>query len=327
MSESFFVVGAGAWGSALAIMLSESGHQVGLWSHEAEHREQMRQEHANNRFLPGKSFPDAITIEDDISQVRHYKQVLLVVPSSAFGSVLQQLKPHLPSNQPLVWATKGLDHHNGQFLSETAIAILGDAHPLAVLTGPSFAKEVASKHPTAIVLAASDATIGKQLQQIIHTPYFRTYLTDDLIGAQIGGAVKNILAIAVGIADGLNYGTNTQVLLITRGLAEMTRLGIKLGARTETLNGLSGLGDLILTCSDNQSRNRRFGYLLGQNKSVTEATQTVQQVVEGVETARLIHQLAQQYQVEMPITEQVYQVLHQDKPIKQAINALLNRGV
>ena len=327
MSESFFVVGAGAWGTALAIMLAESGHQVGLWSHEAPHREQMRRERVNNAFLPDKPFPDAITIEDNLSDVQGYEHNLIVVPSSAFGPVLQQLKPFLRPQQPLLWATKGLDHQSGQFLSETATAILGQDHPLAVLTGPSFAKEVAGKHPTAIILAASDATRGKQLQQLVHTPYFRTYLTDDIIGAQIGGAVKNILAIAVGIADGLQYGTNTQVLLMTRGLAEMTRLGLKLGARAETINGLSGLGDLILTCSDNQSRNRRFGHLLGQGQSVAQATKTVHQVVEGVETARLIYQLSQQQQVEMPITEQVFQVLHQGKSIQDAINALLSRSV
>jgi len=327
MSVSFFVVGAGAWGTALAIMLAENGHQVGLWSHKAPHCEQMRSERVNHAFLPNKPFPYTITIEDKLSNISHYDNIIIVVPSSAFSSVLYQLKPYLHPKQPLLWATKGLDHKSGQFLSDTAIEILGTDHPLAVLTGPSFAKEVASKHPTAVVLAASDTKSGKQLQQIIHTPYFRTYLTDDIIGAQIGGAVKNILAIAVGIADGLHYGTNTQALLITRGLAEMTRIGLKLGAYAETINGLSGLGDLILTCSDDQSRNRRFGHLLGQGQSVSAATKAVQQVVEGFETARLIYQLAQQYHVDMPITEQIYQILHQGKSIKMAIDDLLNRSI
>lgn len=327
MAVSFFVVGAGAWGTALALMLGESGHQVGLWSHEAIHREQMRHERANNTFLPERPFPDTITIEDNLSDCERYEHTLVVVPSSAFASVLHQLKPHLRPKQPLLWATKGLDHDSGQFLCDIATKILGNDRPLAILTGPSFATEVADRHPTAVVLAVSDRTLGEQLQPIINTPHFRTYLTEDIIGAQIGGAVKNILAIAVGIADGLDYGVNTQVLLITRGLAEMTRLGLELGAQAQTINGLSGLGDLILTCSDNQSRNRRFGHLLGQGKSVAEATRTIQQVVEGIETARLIYQLAQQHQVDMPITEQVYQILHQDKSITDAISALLNRGI
>lgn len=320
----FLVIGAGSWGTALALLLADNGHPVSLWSREATHREAMRKDHSNQKFLPGIIFPKNITIVDDfIAAAPRHDHILIAVPSHGFRAILEQL----PAVKSVFWATKGLDQQTGELLSQVADRILGKATPKAVLTGPSFAKEVATKHPTAVILAANDVTYGKQLQQLVHSPYFRTYLSDDLIGAQLGGAVKNVMAIAVGIADGLEYGTNTKSLLITRGLAEMIRLGVHMGAKQETLIGLSGLGDLILTCSDNQSRNRRFGYLVGQGKTTENACKEVKQVVEGIHATELIYRLAHKLKVEMPITEQMYQLLHEGKSAHDVVDALLTRKI
>ena len=327
MSRRFLVVGAGAWGTALAILLANNGHSVGLWSREASHREAMRTSGRNEQYLPQCKLPPALNIVDDLSSVSSFDYCLVSVPSKGFASTLKALKAHLNPKQGIIWATKGLDHGSGKFLSDIADDILGKDFPKAILTGPSFAAEVATGHPTAVILATNQPAFGEQLQPLVHTPYFRTYLSDDMIGAQLGGAVKNVLAIAVGIADGLEYGKNTQVLLITRGLAEMLRLGRTLGAQPETFNGLAGLGDLILTSSDNQSRNRRFGKLLGEGCTIDEARDRIHQVVEGADTARLIYQLAQEQQVEMPITEQIYQILFNGASLESSIQALLSRKV
>lgn len=320
--SSFLVIGAGSWGTALALLLARNGHSVALWSREANHRDAMRQDRCNQKFLPNHRFPDNIEIIDDFVSATQ-DHILIAVPSQGFRQILAQLS----SPQGIVWATKGLDHDSGQLLSEVATEILGDHIQLAILTGPSFAKEVADQHPSAVVLAANNQAYGKRLQACFHSPYFRTYLSDDLIGAQLGGAIKNVMAIAVGIADGLQYGSNTTALLITRGLAEILRLGQAVGAKQETLVGLSGLGDLVLTCSDNQSRNRQFGYLLGQGFSQREAKAKVKQVVEGVHATELVYHWTQKLGIEAPITEQMYQLLYQGQSPQDAVNDLLARKI
>ena len=318
----FLIIGAGSWGTAVALMLANNGHDIDLWSLEAEHRISMREERCNRQFLPNHPFAERINIVDDfISTADQHDHVIIAVPSHGFCSIIEQL----PNLDKLIWISKGLDQHTGQLLSDIAYKKLGGKTKLALLTGPSFAKEVADGQPTAVVLACNDLNYGKELQQVIHAKYFRTYLCEDIIGAQLGGAVKNVMAIAVGIADGLNYGKNTQAMLITRGLAEMIRLGVAMGAKQSTFMGLSGLGDLVLTCSDNQSRNRRFGSLLGQGKTQEEAFEIVEQVVEGFQATELVYNLAQQYQVSMPITETMHKLLHQNGSPEAAVNELLSR--
>lgn len=326
-AKRFLVLGAGSWGTALAILLARNGQQVALWGHRAAHNHAMAQQRCNQRFLPDIVFPENLQICVDLaSALQHCDYVLVAVPSHAFAETLQSIKPHWPKQAGLLWATKGLDPKTGEFLHQIARKTLSADVPLAVLTGPSFAREVVLQLPTAVVLASDDLNFAKQIQGYFHTPYFRAYLCTDLIGAEIGGAVKNILAIAVGIADGLQYGTNTRAALMTRGLAEMIRLGVALGANKDTFMGLSGLGDLILTCTDNQSRNRRFGLALGQGKTAEEATQAIGQVVEGIQTTETICRVAEQHPIEIPIIRQMYRVLYQHVTAQQAVQALLARS-
>jgi len=251
--------------------------------------------------------------------------VLVVVPSHAFRSVLQTVRPLLPADHRVCWATKGLEAGSGRLLHEVAEEVLGRAVPLAVISGPTFAREVAEGLPTAVTVAARDQAFARELAQRLHTETFRAYTSDDVIGVEVGGAVKNVLAIAAGIADGLGFGANARTALITRGLVEIMRLSELLGGRHDTLMGLAGLGDLVLTCTDNQSRNRRLGLALGTGQTLTAALAAIDQVVEGVQTAREVHALAQRIGVEMPITEQVYAVLYQGVAPKQAVHALLTR--
>ncbi len=254
------------------------------------------------------------------------RDLLVVVPSHVFGDVLQQIKPHLRADSRIVWATKGLERATGRLLQEVAREIVGESIPLAVISGPTFAREMAVGLPTAIALAATDAQFADELQQRMHCgKSFRVYSNPDFIGVQLGGAVKNVIAIGAGISDGLGFGANARTALITRGLAEMTRLGNALGADSTTFMGMAGLGDLVLTCTDNQSRNRRFGMMLGQGSDVDSAQAAIGQVVEGYQNTKEVRALAAQVAVEMPITEQIYQVLYCEKSAQEAALTLLGR--
>ena len=323
----FTVIGSGAWGTALALVLSRNGHRVGLWSREADHCANMAADRENQRYLPGAKFPETLHITPDlINSIQNSDHVLIAVPSHAFEKVIQQVHQYWPQEKTgLIWATKGLDRETGRFLSELATDVLGSDIPQAILTGPSFAKEVGQQLPTAVIIASDTPAFAQQMRDYFNADYFRVYTAEDLIGAQLGGAIKNVIAIAVGIADGLGYGMNAKAGLITRGLAEMTRLALTLGAEAETLAGLSGLGDLILTCSDNQSRNRRFGLAIGQGLSVTEACASIDQVIEGIEASQTLMKLCEKQGTEMPIATQVYRIIHQHQPAKQAVDALLGR--
>jgi glycerol-3-phosphate dehydrogenase (NAD(P)+) len=319
------VLGAGSWGTALAMLLARNGQQVQLWDHDPRQIEQLRQQRENRRFLPGIPLPEGIEPQADLAAtLTGCDLLLLVVPSHAFASVLRQAQPHLAQATPLVWASKGLQPGDGRLLSEVAAEIL-PGHDLAVISGPTFAGEVARQLPTAVTLACTRAARGQQIADLFGADCFRPYTSLDLIGVQIGGAVKNVMAIGAGIADGLGFGANTRAALITRGLAEITRLGVTLGGQAETFMGLAGLGDLVLTCTDNQSRNRRMGLALAAGKSIEQARGEIGQEVEGVATAREVYQLAQRLGVEMPITEQVYQVLHAAQPPRQAVINLMGR--
>ncbi len=269
--------------------------------------------------MPEASLKTAITASHDI---------LIAVPSHVFHQVLYNIQPYLDQHSRIIWATKGLEHGTGRLLQEVVREILGDEIPLAVLSGPTFAKELANGLPTAITVAASDTEFSEELQKLFHCDKsFRVYKNSDMIGIQLGGAVKNVIAIGAGISDGMGFGSNARIALITRGLAEISRLGVAMGAERSTFMGMTGLGDLVLTCTDNQSRNRRFGMLLGQGMNIKEAEKQVGQVVEGYLNTEEVYRLARRIKVEMPITEQIYQVLFCNKSVVEAADTLLGRAL
>ncbi|CAH0524439.1 NAD(P)H-dependent glycerol-3-phosphate dehydrogenase [Vibrio hippocampi] len=321
------VIGAGSYGTSLAISLARNGENVVIWGHESEHMERLEADRANHEFLPGIDFPESLIVESDLkAAVEANRDLLIVVPSHVFGIVLNSIKPHLREDSRICWATKGLEPETGRLLKEVAQDILGDSYPLAVLSGPTFAKELAMGMPTAIAVASPDKEFVADLQDKIHcSKSFRVYANDDFIGMQLGGAVKNVIAIGAGMSDGIGFGANARTALITRGLAEMTRLGMALGAKPDTFMGMAGLGDLVLTCTDNQSRNRRFGLALGQGKDVDIAQQEIGQVVEGYRNTKEVWLLSQRVGVEMPIVDQIYQVLYQQKDARLAAQDLLAR--
>ncbi|MCC8381320.1 NAD(P)H-dependent glycerol-3-phosphate dehydrogenase [Xenorhabdus sp. PB30.3] len=327
-TASMTVIGAGSYGTALAITLARNGHDVVLWGHNPEHVRALQQARCNQAFLPDVSFPDSLQLEAELkSAISASRNILIVVPSHVFGDVLQQIKPHLQPDSRIVWATKGLEAETGRLLQDVAREILGNEIPLAVVSGPTFAKELAAGLPTAIAVSATTSEFGEELQQLFHCgKSFRVYKNPDFIGVQLGGAVKNVIAIGAGISDGMGFGANARTALITRGLAEMSRLGVALGADPSTFMGMAGLGDLVLTCTDNQSRNRRFGMMLGQGVNVDAAQNEIGQVVEGYRNTKEVRALARRVGVEMPITEQIYQILYRHKNVLEAAQALLGRA-
>ena len=320
------VLGAGSWGTALALHLARNNQTVRLWTIEADHVPEMAKERANKRYMPGYPFPDALQPYSDLQEaITGVDDILVAVPSVGFRDTLTALKPILQPNMRIVWATKGLDLNNGELLHDIVIEILGEKFPCAVLSGPSFAKEVAAGLPTAVVIASHYPDFAQELLTRFNSPRFRVYLSNDIVGVEIGGVVKNVLAIATGISDGMKFGANARCALIARGLAEMMRLGTTLGGQPETITGLAGLGDLVLTCTDDQSRNRRFGLALGKGQNVTEAEKEIGQVVEGKRNAELVIQLASQHNVEMPIAEMVWSILQGKLSPDDAMQNLLSR--
>lgn len=320
------VLGAGSWGTALAMQLVRAGARPLLWDWDARHVESMRATGRNLQFIPDHPLPPGITLETDLERaVRGAEEIIIVVPSHAFVGVIRQIEPWLRPGQGVSWACKGLEPGTGQFLHEPARQVFGDARPLAVITGPSFALEVAADLPTAITVAGTEPGYCARIAGLLHGGNFRAYTSDDIVGAELGGSLKNVLAIATGISDGMGLGDNARAALVTRGLAEMMRLGRALGAREQTLTGLTGMGDLVLTCTGNLSRNRRLGLALGSGKSVAEALAEIGQVVEGVETAAEVRRLAQRHGVEMPIAEQVYGIIHEGWNPYRCVGELLSR--
>tara|TARA_A200000159_G_scaffold16510_2_gene13665 strand:- start:48326 stop:49375 length:1050 start_codon:yes stop_codon:yes gene_type:complete len=323
------VLGAGSYGTALAFCLARNGNPTLLWGRDEKHIQALAESRENARYLPGATFPDALQVDADLeSVVAASADILVVVPSHAFAAMLVSLKPLLKPHHRVIWATKGLEPKTGRLLREVAEEILGLDYPLAVLSGPTFAKEMVAGLPTAISLSSTDDTFADEFSAKLHcAKSFRVYKNSDFTGVQLGGAVKNVIAIGAGLADGLGFGANARTALITRGLAELTRLGVKLGSNPETFMGMAGLGDLVLTCTDNQSRNRRFGLALGQGKSVDVAIEEIGQVVEGYRNTEEVHILSNKVGVEMPICEQIYAVLYHDKNPKEAALALLGRDL
>ena len=322
------VLGAGSYGTALALCFARKGTHTCLWGRDAEQVAAMAATRENARYLPGIQLPDTLHVTSDLAEaVADSRNIVVVVPSSAFAQVLKDMQPHLRSDARVAWATKGLEPETGRLLFEVAEEILGADHALAVLSGPTFAMEMAKGLPTAISMSSTEPQFVDELSELLHCDRsFRVYTNDDFIGVQLGGAVKNVIAIGAGMADGIGFGANARTALITRGLAELTRLGLKLGAKPETFTGMAGLGDLILTCTDNQSRNRRFGLALGQGKSVEQAMKDIGQAVEGYRNTREVVALAKRHGVEMPICEQLYDVLYGDTSPQQAAINLLSRA-
>ena len=320
------VLGAGSWGTALAIHLARAGHKVQLWGNEADHMQRLQLERCNRQFLPDIHFPDLLEPVTDLKQVLQSPSwILIAIPSHVIRTFLRENADLFPANTGLAWASKGLEQGSGKLIHQVVAEELPDCQQLAVMSGPTFAGEVASNLPTAITVATESDAFAKQISEDLHSGRFRVYLSDDFIGVEIGGALKNVLAIASGAADGLGFGANTRAALITRGLAEMMRLGEAMGGQRETFMGLAGMGDLILTCTDNQSRNRRMGLLLAEGKSQAQALAEIGQAVEGIKTAKEAASLARQYNVDLPIMTQVCRVLYEGLAIDEAVAYLLGR--
>ncbi|HUW97914.1 MAG TPA: NAD(P)H-dependent glycerol-3-phosphate dehydrogenase [Acidiferrobacter sp.] len=324
-SDPIAVLGAGVWGTALAVVLARHGHQVILWGSDEARMARLAYERSNAVSLPGVPFPEALVVESDLrAACLKARGFLIAVTSSGFRAVVQAIAPYQTQATVLAWATKGLESGSHKRLSEVCAEIL-PATPATLVTGPSFAKEIAAGLPAALTVASQDPACAEVVASWLRSDRLRIYTTDDVIGTEIGGAIKNVLAIAAGISDGLGFGANARAALITRGLAELLRLGLALGARAETLMGLSGVGDLVLTCTDDMSRNRRVGLALGQGRSLGDIVGELGQAVEGVASTREVYAIAREHGVEMPITEQVYEVLFAGRAPQAAVAALLSR--
>lgn len=320
------VLGAGAWGTALAALLAGNGQPVRLWGRNAAHLQEMAASGINSRYLPEISLPESLKYERDFeAAIRSSHDLLVVVPSHAFRQTLEAARQYVSPETRLIWASKGFEPETGRLLHQIVEDVFGTTQPNAVITGPTFALEVAKGMPTALTVASSDQSFAAEIAARLHSDTFRAYTSTDVIGAEVGGAVKNILAIAAGISDGLGFGANARAALITRGLSEVMRLGEALGGHKESLMGLAGLGDLVLTCTDDQSRNRRFGLALGRGGSIEAARASIKQVVEGIDATREARHLAASLGIDMPITEQVYQVLFKQCSPRDAVHHLLTR--
>ena len=325
MTETVAVLGAGSWGTALAMQLARNGLQVKLWGHQPDHIERLSELRENTDYLPGFELADNIDPQATLqAAIEHAAYLLIAIPSKGFRALLQELKPLLNENQVLFWASKGFEIKTGKLLHEVIEQEL-PGYRYGVVSGPTFATEVARGLPAAIACAGNDTQTTAAFAELLRGHHFRAYTSEDIIGVELGGALKNVLAIAVGISDGLGFGANTRAALMTRGLAEIMRLGTRLGAHQETMMGLAGLGDIILTCTDNQSRNRRFGLLIGQGKSVQEAEIEVGQTVEGLRAASAIYNKARELELDLPIIEEVYRVLYDGKDPHAAVRDLESR--
>lgn len=319
------VLGAGSWGTALAALAARNGVPTRLWGRDANALAAMAATHRNARYLPDLELPAELTYESDLARaLRGADVVLIVVPSHAFAAMLDEIAPLLEPGAPITWATKGFEPGTGRFLHELVAEKL-PGRSAAVITGPSFAREVAAGLPSAVTVHSEDDAFAHQVASLLHAPNLRAYSGSDVLGAELGGAMKNVLAVATGVADGMELGLNARAGLITRGMNEMLRLGVALGARPETLMGLSGLGDLVLTCTGDLSRNRRLGLALGRGKAIDEAVREIGQVVESVLTANEVVRLADKHGLELPISRGVHAVLHGEVTPVEGLKALMAR--
>jgi len=326
-TQEIAVVGAGSWGTALAVQLARCGCNVRLGGVlELDLLQAMAVEGENTSYLPGVRFPPNLVANPDINAcLDGARDILVAVPSHGLRDTLTRIRPLLGPQSRVCWATKGFELRSGRLPHQVAAEVLGSDRPMAVLSGPTFAKEVGAGLPTAMVIAATDSDFAESLAKSLSSDKFRAYTSDDIIGVEVGGAMKNVLAIAAGMSDGLGFGANTRIALITRGLVEMKRLGVALGANQETFMGLACMGDLVLTCTDNLSRNRRMGLALASGMSIEEAKQEIQQVVEGVLAAEAVKEVADELGIETPICNQVYRILYEGTSPREAVGALMSR--
>ncbi|MEO7774355.1 MAG: NAD(P)H-dependent glycerol-3-phosphate dehydrogenase [Steroidobacteraceae bacterium] len=325
------VLGSGSWGTALAIQFARAGKPTRLWGRDPGLVATMLRERANPHYLPDAPFPEALTVVGDLSAALDgVLDVLIAVPSKGFRSLLTQLVPLIGAVGPgvrVAWATKGFELATGKLPHQVAHEVLGTGMPMAVLSGPTFAREVGMGLPTAMTVASPDPQFAAALAHDLSSRSFRAYISTDIIGVETGGAVKNVLAVGAGLSDGLGFGSNTRIALITRGLVEMTRLGVALGAQRETFMGLAGFGDLVLTCTDDQSRNRRFGLALASGVAPAEALERIGQVVEGYHAAEAVRGVAVREGVEMPICEGIYRILYEKVPAEEVVRDLMSRPI
>ncbi len=322
------MLGAGSWGTALALQFARCGRAVRLWGRNPDDLAKISSDRENKRYLPDVPFPDSLTGEPVLATcLEGASDVLVAVPSHGLRETLILIRDSLSPKVRVCWATKGFELSSGKLPHQVAEEVLGADRAMAVLSGPTFAKEVGIGLPTALTVAATDEDFANDLARGLSCESFRAYTSTDIIGVEIGGAVKNVLAIAAGLSDGLGFGANTRIALISRGLVEMTRLGVALGAKQDTFMGLAGMGDLVLTCTDNLSRNRRMGLALARGMTINEAQEEIQQVVEGVLAARAVREVAQKMQVDMPICEEVYRILYEAVPPRDAVASLMSRAI
>lgn len=324
----FAVIGGGSWGTAIAVLLARNGFETQLWIRDEGQARQYARLRRNTKYLPDIQFPNNLLVTSDLGEATvDTTDLVIVVPSRSFRGVCRQLRQSIPEQTRLILATKGIEDKTLKLMHDVVHEELRLDRPTAVLSGPTFAKEVAAGLPTAVTVASKNAAYAQEVANYLHNETFRAYTCQDVTGVEIGGAVKNVMAIAAGIADGLGFGANTRAALITRGLVEITRLGVAMGGHKETFMGLAGLGDLVLTCTDNQSRNRRVGIALAQGKKINDILTDLGQVAEGYYTAEEILLLAKQYHVEMPISEHVYRILYQNEDPRTAVHSLLSRAI
>lgn len=327
-SNPIAVLGAGSFGTALAILLAKNGNKTHLWARNPEHIEQMRHSGFNQNYLPNIPLPKNLSLFDSFEQaICDVQDILIVTPSHSFDQTLSQIEKFKTRDVRILWACKGLEPNTGAFLCDQVSELFGEQNPKGVLSGPTFAKELANGSPTAITLASNNSQFATDVTNRLVNETFRVYLSDDLAGVQFGGAIKNIIAIGAGVADGLGFGANARTALITRGLAEMMRLGEPLGGKIETFTGMAGLGDLVLTCTDNQSRNRRFGLAIGKGASIEQAAKDIGQVVEGVRNTKEVYNLAKSKNIDMPICQSIYNILYNNQDPREAAKDLLTRAM
>jgi len=318
------IIGSGSWGTAIGIMLAENGHSVTLWSHTQAESDALREQKENRSFLPGFEIPASVVYTSDLSLSKDSDIIICATPSFAVGHVMKALKSHIQPGQIVLNISKGLEINS---LSTLATVIKREIPncEVAVMSGPSHAEEVARRIPTTNVVASTNQQVAEYVQDALMNPYFRVYTNQDVMGVELGGSLKNVIALCAGISDGLGFGDNTKAALMTRGIYEITRLGVAMGAKAETFGGLTGMGDLIVTCTSMHSRNRRAGILIGKGKSAVEAQDKIKMVVEGINTCRAAKQLADKMSVEMPIITQAYAVLFEGKSARDATLELMGR--
>lgn len=326
--EKVSIIGAGSWGTALGFVLADNGHDSLIWARRAEQADEIATQHMNNDYLPDVLLPENLTATSDLERaVQHANIIVLAVPTIAMRQTCQHIQSLVTEPKIFVHVSKGIEPDSLKRMSEIIEEEIDDTlHKVVVLSGPSHAEEVVLRHPTTVAAASSDSAAAQRVQDVFMNAYFRVYTNLDVIGVELGGALKNVIALAAGISDGLGYGDNAKAALITRGLAEITRLGVRMGAEPQTFSGLTGLGDLVVTCTSVHSRNWKAGNRLGKGQSLEKVTEEMGMVIEGVRTTKAAYQLAKHFEVNMPLTEALYGILFGEVPAKQAVDQLMNRG-